>query len=83
MSAPAARLSGLQTRRAEVYRQFGVASYWIVTPDRASPAITAFELARGHYREAAQASGDEMFLAVRPFPVSFTPASLLQTGPLG
>jgi len=71
-----------RTRKKAVYEQYGVQSYWIVTPDLAKPAIVSCELAGGRFTDAGRASGDELFEAARPFPVSFTPASLLTAGPL-
>src|SRR5580704_11138498 len=57
-----------RTRKKAVYEQYGVQSYWIVTPDLAKPAIVSYELADGRFTEGGQASGDDLFEASRPFP---------------
>lgn len=54
----------------------GCPHYWVVDPDE--PSVTAWTLVDGAYREAARAAGAESFELVSPFPVSFTPASLLR-----
>jgi Uma2 family endonuclease len=69
-----------QTRKKQVYAEFGVPDYWIVTPDPDKPDITAYRLTGKHYERVAYASGEERFTASRPFPVSFTPAELVATG---
>jgi Uma2 family endonuclease len=71
--------SGLRDRslKQAVYERMGVPSYWLVEPDRAKPALTAFELAGGQYRQVAGVSGAQTWEGVRPFPVRITPASLV------
>ena len=69
-----------QTRKKQVYAEFGIRDYWIVTPDARKPDITAFRLDGKHYERVAYASGEETFTATRPFPVSFVPAELVSTG---
>lgn len=69
-----------QTRKKQVYAEFGIPDYWIVTPDPEKPEITAYRLNAKHYERVAYALGDERFTAVRPFPASFTPAELIATG---
>jgi Uma2 family endonuclease len=66
-----------RNRKKTVYAEFGISSYWIVTPDADKPVLTAFELRRGSYREVAEVSGDEAFGAVRPFAVEVVPAALV------
>jgi len=46
-------------------------------PDIGKPELIAFELRDGHYAEAAGVSGDEPFLARRPFTVEVVPARLV------
>ena len=70
-----------QTRKKQVYAEFGIPDYWIITPDADKPDITAYQLNGKHYERVAYARGEEKFTATRPFPVSFTPASLVSTGP--
>jgi Uma2 family endonuclease len=69
-----------RTRKKQVYAEFGIPDYWIVTPDPDNPEITAYQLRGEHYEQVAYALGDERFTATRPFPVSFTPAELVATG---
>jgi Uma2 family endonuclease len=69
-----------QTRKKQVYAEFGIPDYWIVTPDPQQPDITAFRLDGKHYERVAYASGEVTFTATRPFPVSFTPAELVRAG---
>jgi Uma2 family endonuclease len=66
-----------RNRKKDVYAGFGIASYWIVTPSLDKPAVTAFELRRGRYREVAHVTGDEIFAATRPFRIDVVPAALV------
>ena len=66
-----------RNRKKDVYAAFGIASYWIVAPSLDKPAVTAFELRRGRYREVAYVTGDEVLRATRPFPVDVVPAALV------
>ena len=68
-----------QTRKKQVYAEFGIQDYWIVTPDAEKPDITAYRLTAGHYEQVAYALGDQRFTGTRPFPVTFTPAELVAT----
>jgi Uma2 family endonuclease len=70
-----------QTRKKQVYAEFGIQDYWIVTPDADRPDITAFRLDGKRYERVAFASGEVTFTATRPFPVSFVPAELVSAGP--
>jgi Uma2 family endonuclease len=70
-------------RKKDIYEGFGIGSYWIVTPDRDRPQLTAFELRDGRYEIAAAVSGDEPFEARLPFPVAVRPSQLVSTAPLG
>jgi len=54
--------------------------FWIVGPDPDKPSITAFALDGKRYRQAGFTAGGETFTAARPFPVSFTPLDLVDTG---
>jgi Uma2 family endonuclease len=69
-----------QTRKKQVYAEFGIPDYWIVNPDADKPEITAYRLERRHYAQVACVRGADRFTAARPFPVSFTPAELTATG---
>lgn len=73
--SPSTRLIDLTLKKAK-YEQIETASYWVVDPDR--PALTAWQFADGALREVAHVEADEQFRSDVPFPVSFTPASLLR-----
>jgi Uma2 family endonuclease len=81
VASPRTRLYD-RTRKKDIYESFGIPSYWIVTPDRKRPELTAFELRDGTYHVAATVSGDEPFDARSPFPVTVTPTALVTTAPL-
>jgi Uma2 family endonuclease len=57
------------------YADAGVASYWIIDP--AEPSIEAYNLVDGTYTDAGRASGTESVTLERPFPVTITPADLV------
>jgi Uma2 family endonuclease len=69
-------LFDMNTKKA-VYERFGVESYWIVVPDRARPAVLAFELRGGTHEQIAHVAGDDEFRAERPFAVRVVPAQLV------
>jgi Uma2 family endonuclease len=71
-----------RTRKKAVYAEFGIPSYWIITPGPGTPDITAYELVGDQYEQVTYAAGDEKFTTAVPFPVSFTPALLSSTQPL-
>jgi len=66
-----------RNRKKTVYAEFGIPSFWIVTPDPAKPGITAYELLTGEYQLFAEATRDEVFRAQRPFFVDIVPAALV------
>ena len=68
-----------QTRKKQVYAEFGIPDYWIITPDADKPDITAYQLAGKDYEQVSYAKGKATFAATRPFPVSFTPEELVAT----
>jgi Uma2 family endonuclease len=74
--SPSTALFDLNAKKA-AYQGFGVESYWIVLPDLGKPELIAFQLRRGQYEQVAQVSGDEVFAAVRPFPVEVVPSRLV------
>lgn len=66
-----------RTLKREVYRQSGVASYWLVDP--AEPSVTVLELDEaGRYQLAGLARGDQLLRVSRPFPVELVPARLVE-----
>jgi Uma2 family endonuclease len=74
--SPDSALRDLNLKMA-AYERFGVPSYWVVDPELAQPSLRAFELTDGAYQEAGRVSGDEPFMAQRPFPVEIVPARLI------
>lgn len=57
------------------YAEAGCPSYWIVDPG--VPSVTAFELRGEEYVEVAHAENTDELRVDAPFPVGFSPASLL------
>ncbi|NEE02112.1 Uma2 family endonuclease [Phytoactinopolyspora halotolerans] len=57
------------------YADAGVASYWIVDP--VTRSIEAFDLVDGAYVPVGSASGTETITLQRPYPVTITPAELI------
>lgn len=72
--SPSTRAIDLHLKRAR-YETAGSPGYWVVDPDL--PAITAWELQAGRYREVAHVEGGQEFTAREPFPVTVVPAKLL------
>jgi len=58
----------------ERYQRAGIASYWVVDPERAE--LIAWELRDGAYVEVARVRDEEQFEAERPFPVTLIPAEI-------
>jgi Uma2 family endonuclease len=73
--SPSTRLIDLNLKRA-AFERAGVASYWVVDPDRRS--LTAWELIDGQYAEVAAVTGDESWRGQLPFPVEVSPAHLVR-----
>jgi len=65
-----------RTAKKAAYARFGIGSYWLVVPDPAKPALTAFELRGGRYEEIAHVAGDDAFRVEHPYPVELVPAQL-------
>jgi len=71
------RLHDRNTKKAH-YERLGVSSYWLLDPDGPG-ALEVLELGDdGRYRTVAEAVGDETVELARPFPVSLSPARLLE-----
>lgn len=75
--SPSSGLTDPTLKRA-FYARLGVRSFWIVDPDPHQPALTAFDLADGQYRELATVVGDETFEATEPFAVTIVAAELVR-----
>lgn len=74
--SPSTALFDMNTKKA-VYERFGIASYWVIVPDREKPSVIAFELTNGTYQQVAHVKGDESFRARRPFAVTVVPSDLV------
>jgi Uma2 family endonuclease len=74
--SPSTALIDLNRKKA-AYEAFGVASYWIVVPDKDRPGLIVFELKDGRYEQAAHVTGDEGLHLERPFQVEVVPARLV------
>lgn len=71
------RLHDRNTKKAH-YERLGVSSCWLLDPDGPG-ALEVLELGDdGRYRAVAEAVGDETVELARPFPVSLSPARLLE-----
>ncbi len=66
-----------QTLKKAAFERFGIGSYWLVVPDPAKPALTAFDLRGGRYEEITHVAGDDVFRVQHPFPVELVPAQLV------
>lgn len=75
--SPSTRLSDRTLKRA-AYARLGAASFWLVDPDVDRPSLTAFVLDGDDYRQIAEVSGDEPFVAQHPFEVTIVPADLVR-----
>ncbi|TDQ51685.1 Uma2 family endonuclease [Actinomycetospora succinea] len=70
------RLHDRNTKKAH-YERLGVPSYWLLDPDGAGE-LEVLELDdAGRYVPTARAVGDEVVAATTPFPVTVSPARLL------
>ena len=75
--SPGTRMKDRVLKRA-VYAEHGVPSYWIVDiTDPAEPSLLALELVEGDYQVVAEVRGEDTATLERPFPVSVTPARLV------
>jgi Uma2 family endonuclease len=69
-------LGDRNTKKAH-YERLGVPSYWLLTPTQPG-GLEVHELdEHGRYQLVAAVSGDDVYPAVRPFPVEVCPARLL------
>ncbi|WGX96466.1 Uma2 family endonuclease [Nocardioides sp. L-11A] len=72
--SPSTALYDLNTKFKR-YERAGVASYWAIDPVKLR--LIAWELRDGAYVEVADVTGDETWSAELPFPVTITPADLV------
>jgi Uma2 family endonuclease len=72
--SPSTRRIDVSLKRAR-YAAAGCPSYWVVDPDR--PSLTAWDLQKGRYVEAAHVEGDAEYTAELPYPVTIRPRRLL------
>lgn len=72
--SPTTRHLDLQLKRAR-YEAAGCPSYWVVDPD--VPALTVWQLKDGRYGDPLHVEGTATIALERPFPVSVSPADLV------
>ena len=72
--SPGTRTKDRVLKRA-VYAEHGVPSYWIIDPT--VPSLLALELVGDAYEVVAEVRGEESATLERPFPVTVTPARLV------
>jgi Uma2 family endonuclease len=72
--SPSTRHLDLAFKRAR-YEAAGCPSYWVIDPS--VPSIVCWELADGTYREVGRATDDEQVMLTKPFPVTISPADLV------
>ena len=80
--SPSTALIDLNRKKA-AYERFRAGSYWVIVPDLDKPELIVFELHDGRYWEAAHLTGEQTFVAAkpfraqRPFAVEVVPARLV------
>ncbi len=72
--SPSTALYDLNTKFKR-YERAGVTSYWVIDPVKLR--LIAWELRDGEYVEVADVTGKESWTAELPFPVTITPAELV------
>lgn len=72
--SPSTRLTDLNVKFAR-FERAGIPSYWVLDP--AEARLVAWELVEGKYVEVADVVGDQSWTAALPFPVTITPARLI------
>jgi len=72
--SPSTRHLDLAFKRAR-YEAAGCPSYWVVDPGL--PSIVCWEFIDGSYHEVAKATGDEQVTVTQPFPITLSPADLV------
>ena len=72
--SPNTRHVDLAFKRAR-YEAAGCPSYWVVDP--LEPSIICWELRDGRYAEAAKSTESQPVSVAAPFPITLTPADLI------
>lgn len=72
--SPTGRGRDLSEKR-RLYAAAGCPAYWLVDPN--GPSVVALHLQANGYQQEAAVSGDEPYLARRPFPVRVVPGRLV------
>ena len=72
--SPGTRTKDRVLKRA-VYAEHGVPSYWIIDP--VVPSLLVLELVGDVYKQVAEVRGEETAALEQPFPVTVTPARLV------
>lgn len=72
--SPSTRFFDLGRKKA-LLEEAGCPSYWVIDP--VGPEVTAWELIDKRYAEVARVGPQETWTATTPFPVTITPATLL------
>lgn len=67
--------------KEQEYAEFGIDSYWTITPHPFDPSIIEFRLDGTEYRMISEAVGREPFETDAPFPVKLVPHWLTADGP--
>ena len=75
LSASTRRIDRLS--KLSAYEEAGVGSYWLVNPDLQKPSVQALDLVDGCYVQVGCPSGQQVWQAQRPFPVTIRPADLV------
>ncbi|WP_435113529.1 Uma2 family endonuclease [Nocardiopsis synnemataformans] len=55
------------------YAEFGIPSYWVITPDPEEPSIIELRLRKDEYVEVASTFGEEVLDTDLPFPIRVVP----------
>ncbi|MBB4929317.1 Uma2 family endonuclease [Lipingzhangella halophila] len=78
--SPESVLRDNHTKRRE-YAEFGIESYWIISPSPDKTGLIELRLEDGRYIETTQVFGEAVFETDLPFPVRLVPHWLTADGP--
>ncbi|MFC3995857.1 Uma2 family endonuclease [Nocardiopsis sediminis] len=62
------------------YADFGIESYWIISPSPDKTGLLELRLEDGEYHEVTQVYGEEVFETDTPFPIKLVPQWLVADG---